>query len=445
MLNRKVLFLGEAALRAQIQGVLATSGWDIHGASDMRGANRLLAEHRFHVGVLVFHDLTEPRCADLGEFLRSHAELEWIGCFGEGVAARPCCRDMIVNHLFDHHTLPIHGGHLLMCLGHAHGRALLRESAQPLVLSDEDAIVGASLALLELRRQTQLIARTTAPALIRGESGSGKELIAQSIHRLSPRSRGPFVAVNCGAISPWLVHSELFGHERGAFTGATCERRGLLESADKGTLFLDEIGDLPREQQTNLLRFLEEGSINRVGGSRTMQLDVRVVAATHVDLQRAVNNGSFRQDLFYRLSVLPLWVPPLRERREDIPRIAAHVFRKYAADKAPGLKGISREAEVAMQAYSWPGNVRELINRVRRGMIMAQGRLLLPHDLELEAPSRALWERALDHARGQAERKAIAATLESNGRNISGAARQLGVSRMTLYRLLVKHGINASQ
>jgi DNA-binding NtrC family response regulator len=444
MLKRPALCVGDVALRMHVQELLAAADWELHGASDFRAANRLLAEHEFRVGLVLYADLSDARCSELAEFLRSHGDLEWVGCFGASAPTRPRCRDLIVNHLFDHHTVPINGTHLGMCLGHAHGRALLRESV-PAGLTEEDAIVGSSIAVLELRRQARLIAATSAPALIGGESGSGKELIAHAIHRQSARARGPFVAVNCGAISPSLIHSELFGHERGAFTGAVAERRGLLESADHGTLFLDEIGDLPLEQQTSLLRFLEEGSINRVGGTRTMKLDVRVAAATHVDLQQAVRVGRFRQDLFYRLSVLPLRVPPLRERREDIRRIAAHAFRKYSAEKAPALRGISREAYAAMEAHHWPGNVRELINRMRRAMIMAQGRLILPLDLELEPAYDTALLRALDRAREQAERKTIECTLQSTRGNIASAARHLGVSRMTLYRLLVKHGINPSR
>jgi DNA-binding NtrC family response regulator len=246
--------------------------------------------------------------------------------------------------------------------------------------------------------------------------------------------------VNCGAIPSTLIQSELFGHEKGAFTGADREKRGLIEAASGGTLFLDEIGDLPRELQINLLRFLQEGTISRVGSIRTIRVDARVIAATHVDLERAVANGSFREDLFYRLNVLSLRVPPLRERNEDIETLAEHFFDKFAAEKSPRLKGFSDRAFAAMRAHTWPGNVRELINRIRRAMVMAQGRLITPADLGLEKSVGAPQE-ALEEARTRAEQNAIATSLKRAGKNVTLAAKHLGVSRMTLYRLMAKHGM----
>ena len=248
------------------------------------------------------------------------------------------------------------------------------------------------------------------------------------------------MAVNCGAIAPSLIHAELFGHERGAFTGAASERRGLIEAANGGTLFLDEIGDLPLELQTNLLRFLQEKTINRVGAVRSLSVDARVVAASHVDLAEAVAVGKFREDLFYRLNVLPIEVPPLRSRMEDVPVLAEHFFRLCAADSKTRVKGFSRQAMAAMTAHGWPGNVRELYNRVQRAVVMSDERIIGPEDLGL-APAHVNAGQALDAARTTAERDAIAHTLTRVGRNITRAARELGVSRMTLYRLMDKHSI----
>ena len=247
--------------------------------------------------------------------------------------------------------------------------------------------------------------------LVNGESGSGKELTAQAIHRHSSRAEGPFVPVNCGAIQATLIQSELFGHEKGAFTGANKEGRGLIEAANGGTIFLDEIGDLSLDLQINLLRFLQEKTINRVGSTRSIRVDARVIAATHVDLEKAVAAGTFREDLFYRLNVVPLRVPSLRERHDDIGVLAEHFFQQFAAEKGPQLKGFSRRAMVAMGEHVWPGNVRELINRVRRAMVMTEGRLIGPTDLGLEEREDGRAWDALEEARTRAERGAISVSL----------------------------------
>ncbi len=276
---------------------------------------------------------------------------------------------------------------------------------------------------------------------------------------------------------PGLIQSELFGYARGAFTGAARDKAGLIESAAGGTLFLDEIADLPKDLQSNLLRFLQEKTIYRVGATRSIDVDVRIIAASHVNLQQAVADGSFREDLFYRLNVLPLTVPPLRERKEDLPLLAEHFFRLFASDRAARLQGFSASALRAIAAHDWPGNVRELLNRTRRAMVMADGRLISPADLGLdEAGIDAMQldagkvqvgtdsgqastgsgqggtnsnhagaanggKESLAQSRLRAERIAIGHCLERNARNVSRAARELGVSRMTLYRLLDKHGI----
>ena len=421
---------------------LAAEGWKVQSSGDLIAAHRQLQEHRFLAGLLVPGRIDHDGCLELDAFLRAHGGPEWVGAFELAVVALPACRDLIVDHLFDHHTLPVNVTKIGSTLGHAHGHATLRDASRAAYIPPHDtAIIGTSPAAQELLRQMLRVAKVDAPVLISGQSGSGKELTAQAIHRHSSRANGPFVPVNCGAIQATLIQSELFGHEKGAFTGASKEGRGLIEAANGGTIFLDEIGDLSLELQINLLRFLQEKTINRVGSTRTIRVDARVIAATHVDLEKAVAKGTFREDLFYRLNVVPLQIPTLRERRGDVGMLAEHFFREFAADRGPQLKGFSRRALVALGEHPWPGNVRELINRVRRAMVMAEGRLIGPGDLGLvEREESRAWD-ALEEARTRAERGAIAVSLQQAGRNVTEAARQLGVSRMTLYRLMAKHGI----
>ncbi len=446
MPGKNILFLGECASAEALCDHLRNLDWQVHRATDLRTAKRLLAQHPFTVGLIVQADLDDAACTELDAFCGNHGNLEWVGGFDAASIVKPACRDLIIARLFDHHTFPLDLSRLTSCIGHAHGRAMLRKAegaADP--LRGDAVLVGQSVAIAELLRQTRRTASTDAPVLIRGESGSGKELVAQTVHRCSRRVRGPFVAVNCGTIQPTLIQSELFGHEKGSFTGAVAEKRGLFEEANGGTLFLDEIGDLPLDLQVNLLRFLQEGTVTPVGSTRVLKLDVRVVAATHVDLDGAVAAGRFREDLYYRLAVLPLHVAPLRERREDIRLLAEHFFRRFSAEKRPRLKGFSHLAILALEAHHWPGNVRELINRVRCSMIMAEGRLIMPADLGLQASRGPAPYNVLDEARRNAEHTAIHSILQQTGRNVAVSARQLGVSRMTLYRLMDKHGLNISQ
>ena len=250
-------------------------------------------------------------------------------------------------------------------------------------------------------------------------------------------------AVNCGALPPTLIESELFGHEKGAFTGASQRKTGFIEAADGGTIFLDEIGDLPMELQINLLRFLQEQTIERVGSHVSIKVNARVIAATHVDIESAVEQGRFREDLFYRLHVLNLRMPPLRERGDDIEILARFFFERFGREKRANVRGFSQKAMQAMREYDWPGNVREVINRVRRAMVMSEKRLITPQDLGLTAGQHSRGRViTLEQAREEAERHAIIACLTRARNNISCAARYLGVSRVTLYRLLNKHAID---
>ena len=306
-------------------------------------------------------------------------------------------------------------------------------------------LLGESPQIKALRLEIQKVARVDAPVVINGESGTGKELVAKAIHDLSRFSNGSFVAVNCGAMATDLVQSELFGYEKGAFTGAIRKKIGYIEAANNGTLFLDEIGDLPLCQQINLLRFLQEKTIQRVGGTEDIYVNVRVIAATHVDLEAAVSNGKFREDLYYRLNVLQLKLAPLREREGDIDFLANHFFRKFSNEKRPIVKGFSKDCIKKMRHYIWPGNVREMMNRIRRSMVMCEKELITAFDLSIGKPLLDFELSSLKTVKEEAEREAIRQELLRTENNITLAASNLAISRVTLYRLMAKYEIGSPQ
>jgi two-component system NtrC family response regulator len=284
------------------------------------------------------------------------------------------------------------------------------------------------------------------PVLITGESGTGKELVARAIHRQSSRQSEPFVPINCGAIPETLLESELFGYEKGAFTGATQQRKGRIESAQGGTLFLDEIGDIPLGLQVKLLRFLQDHSINRLGGKESIAVDARIIAATNVDLKKAISDGRFREDLYYRLCVVTIGVPSLRERESDIPLLARTFLMRFSDELKKPLKGFTPQAMEALTSYGWPGNVRELENRVKRAVVMAEGRYVIPDNLELQTPVSGVTESAsLKVSRDSREKDLVRLALEKAEGNISRAAAELGISRPTLYQLLTRYGLRKSK
>jgi Nif-specific regulatory protein len=308
-------------------------------------------------------------------------------------------------------------------------------------------MVGASPALQGIIGQVQRVATTKATVLVRGESGAGKELIARAIHEASDRTSGPFVCLNCAALSETLLESELFGHEKGAFTGATERKIGKFEAAHKGTLMLDEIGEMSPAIQAKFLRVLEGHPFERVGGSGRVQVDVRVVAATNRDLERAVAAGDFRRDLYFRLKVVEIIVPPLRRRPEDIEPLAAHFLNRFATETGRKLRGFTPEAVEAMQAYHWPGNIRELRNVIERAVVLSQGESIDVHELSLShlaAPGETDANAALRSGPfvpmtiEEMERRHVLATLEAVGGNKTKAAAILGIERSTLDRKLAK-------
>jgi DNA-binding NtrC family response regulator len=302
-------------------------------------------------------------------------------------------------------------------------------------------MVGTSDAIRAIFALIRRVAPFDVPVLLTGESGTGKELAALAIHERSPRAERPFVPINCGAIPEALLESELFGHEKGAFTGATHGRKGRFEAAEGGTIFLDEIGELAPSLQVKVLRFLQDHVVERVGGRSGVPLDVRVIAATNRDIQAMVGRGEFREDLYFRLAVLTIHMPPLRERGDDVVLMARYFLQRYAQEAKQPLRGYAREAIAALQQHAWPGNVRELINRVRRAVVVAEGALIQPGDLGLELPGAALALPSLREARRRAERQCLRDALErANGSKVE-AARLLGISRTQLYDLIARYRI----
>ncbi|KPL19465.1 MAG: Fis family transcriptional regulator [candidate division Zixibacteria bacterium SM23_81] len=302
-------------------------------------------------------------------------------------------------------------------------------------------IIGNCPQMLNVFDIVDRVATTNATVLIYGESGTGKEVMARAIHRQSLRKNKPFTPINCGAIPENLLESELFGYEKGAFTGAVGRRKGKFELADGGTLFLDEIAELTLALQVKILRFLQEREIERVGGREPIELDVRIIAATNKNLQEEMEKNTFREDLYYRLSVVSISLPPLRDRGEDIVLLANSFLSHFNKEYGKNLKRYSTEALLQLQTYKWPGNVRELENRVKRAVIMARGNLVVPEDLDLQLLEKG-GRLTLRQAKKKLERNFIREALIRNRGNISRAARELAISRATLYDLLEKHQID---
>lgn len=328
---------------------------------------------------------------------------------------------------------------LRRCFHVAHLEHEIRTSQRKLKQDTFDGMLGAHACMEAVFTTIRKVATTDAPVLILGESGTGKEMAAQAIHQRSPRRDGPFVAINCSAIPETLIESELFGHERGAFTGAHTQRKGRIESAERGTLFLDEIGETPPAIQVKLLRFLQSHSLERVGGHHPIAVDVRIIAATNANLAEGMATGTFREDLFYRLAVVQLAMPALRERGEDIVLLAEAFRQKFAEENKKSKLSFSPDALKALRSHSWPGNVRELQNRVRRAVIMSGSKRLSPADLELsEAPTNIT---SLKEARESLERELLQQALRISEGNITAAAVAIGISRPTFYELMVKLGI----
>lgn len=443
--SRQLMAVGNTTSLQLMLQQLSGYGWSVHHADTPQEAMELLNREGCKVGLTTI----TPSASSLPLDVDSRpglSQIQWVAVIERDALRHHKARDLIYNACYAYQAHPTDAKKLDILLESALDMANLHEAHPIPTLScpgDDYHMVGESPIMQQLFHTIRKVAAADAPVLITGESGTGKELTARAIHAHSSRRHGPFNVVNCGALPSGLIQSELFGHEKGAFTGANQRKIGIIESSQGGTLFLDEIGDLPLDMQVNLLRFLENLKVFRVGGLQEIPVDVRVLAATHVDLEKAVDRGDFREDLYHRLNVLQVRTPALREHPEDIEPLACFFFQKFSAEKPSRVRGFSHDCTVVMRQHSWPGNIRELVNRVRRSMVMCEHRLIIPSDMGLErrhSPSRGT--DTLQQVRDMAESEAIMAALARNKHKVLHAARELGVSRVTLYRLLEKHGID---
>ncbi len=457
MVQEKLLIVeDESSVAKQLKWSLGDL-YDISIAEDAEKARHLLASGVFPVvtldlGLPPLHNSPKIGLKLLGEMstISPHTKVIVI----TGNAERDNAVQAVALGAADFCTKPIDLNVLQIILKRTFGIHALEETNRKLQLqADQNRnilcnMLGISEAMSKVFSTIRKVSSTEYPVLITGDSGTGKEMAAHAFHELSPRSKQPFVIINCGAIPENLLESELFGHEKGAFTGAVSRKIGKLENADKGTVFLDEIGELPLAMQVKLLRCLQESTIERLGGNATINLDVRVVAATNIDLQDAIDQGTFREDLYFRLNVIPLRMPSLKERSEDILLLAQHFLRTEAKVLKTGRISFAPSAMAALTYHNWPGNVRELQNRVRRALSLFSGKLITPDDLGLEGEltgkqgSEKLL--SLHEARSQAELKCIQRALVLTGNNISQAAKLLATSRPTLHDLINKHSIDCS-
>ena len=449
-MTRVLVVDDEESIRRSLAGILSDEGLDVRTAHDgtqalaqLRGAG---PEGLPHVVLLDIAMPGRDGLDVLAEIAETWPELAVVMMSGHGTI-ETAVRSTKLG-AFDFVEKPLSVDKLLLTIQHALERARLQAENRRL---RDDAlraheILGTSEPMRKLKEQIAVAAPTNGWVLITGENGTGKELVARQIHLQSRRAQKPFVAVNCAAIPEELIESELFGHEKGAFTGAIAQKRGKFELAHEGTIFLDEIADMSLKTQAKILRILQEHKFERVGGSDTIEVEVRVIAATNKSLEKEIAAGRFREDLYYRLNVIPFHVPPLRERREDIPVLAHAFLREFCAESAVKPKEIAARAMHVLQGYSWPGNVRELRNLMERLVLMTPGPTIrvedLPETLRLAPPAPASAE-SLEDARRAFEREFVLAKLREHGGNISRTAEAIGLARESLSRKLRQLRIEA--
>ncbi|KQN16012.1 PEP-CTERM-box response regulator transcription factor [Sphingomonas aurantiaca] len=447
--DRPVLLIVEDDLGLQRQLRWAYEGYEIVVASDRTQA---LDAIRAHEPAVVTLDLGLPPDPDgvtegfatLRDILAMKPDTKVIVASGHG--ARESALQAIADGAWDFYAKPIDIDALGLIVSRAfHVHALEAENRRLAARIDSGGfggLISASPEMAVVTRTLERVAPANVSVMLLGASGTGKELLARGLHQASPRARGNFVAINCAAIPETLLESELFGHEKGAFTGAVKTTEGKIEQAAGGTLFLDEIGDVPLALQVKLLRFLQERVIERVGGRKAIPVDTRIVCATHQNVDAMVADGRFREDLYYRLAEIVVRIPALADRTGDAVLLARHFVTRYAASMNPAVTGLAPDARAAIDGWGWPGNVRELENRIKRAVIMADGKLVTAIDLDLDGKAEDAAALNLRAARELADRKAIRQALVRADGNISGASRLLGISRPTLYDLLKSYDLH---
>jgi two-component system NtrC family response regulator len=433
-------------IRSQLRWALSAD-FDVTESEDRPSAMKAFAEKKPEVvlvdlGLPPHPGTAQEGLALIGDLISSDSATRVVVISGQG--EKENALRAVGEGAYDFFCKPVNVEELKTIIGRAFHVGRLEREYQAMQRQFEtegfEGMLGKSPAVKQVFATVRKLDPTDAPVLVLGESGTGKEVVALTIHRRSKRAKGPFVAINCGAIPETLIEAELFGHERGAFTGAHTQRPGKIETAEGGTLFLDEIGELPLALQVKLLRFLQEQQIERIGGRKQIRVDTRVIAATNVDLEKAMGEGKFREDLFYRLAVVVIKLPPLRERETDVVVLAEAFLKRYASDQGKGRLRFSKEALLALQEYSWPGNVRELENRVKRAVIMADDLRVTPENLSLTSGSPGAGLN-LREARDQLEREMLTKALRKHRGKISPAAADLGISRPTFYEMMEKLGI----
>lgn len=454
MKSRILVIDDEAAIRDSMRMILEYEGYEFLGAAT--GEEGITAVSRESVD-LVFLDIKMPGMDGLealGRIKALAADLPVVMISGHGTVSTAV--EATKLGAFDFIEKPLATERILVTIRNALGFTRLNDENRTLLRAVESRheMIGSGPALRGVLEAVRRAAPTNATVLIRGESGAGKELVARSIHRNSLRTRERFVQVNCAAIPDDLIESELFGHEKGSFTGATEKQIGKFELADRGTIFLDEVGDMSLKTQAKVLRVLQEGEVERLGSSRTLKVDVRVIAATNKDLEAEIEKGGFREDLFFRLSVIPIFVPPLRERAEDIPDLVKHFAELFSRENNFRTKRFTPEAVAGLQRQRWKGNIRELRNTVERLIIMTPGDVIDADDLpgsqrgdgrtaSPEAPADRL--STLREFKESAERTFLVEKLKEHGWNISRTAEAIGTPRSNLYKKLEQYNIKQEQ
>ncbi len=448
MTARILIVDDEAAIRSTLSGALEDEGFTVDSCGTGAEALERLQRGRWD---LVLLDVWMPGMDGLealSRIMREHPAQRVVMMSGHGTIETAVRATKL--GAYDFVEKPLHLDRLTIVIRNVLEARRLSEENRALreAVTEQWNLIGETPVIRQLRDMVARAAASNASVLITGENGTGKEMVARALHRMSPRAGKPFVAVNCAAIPEELIESELFGHEKGAFTGAIAQKPGRFDQADGGTLFLDEIGDMSLKTQAKVLRILQEQQFERVGGNKSIKVDVRIVAATNKDLQKAIADGAFREDLFYRVNVIPFHIPPLRERRDDIPRFVHYFTTRYAIEAGQPEKAFTPEAIESLRGYHWPGNVRELRNVIERLMVLGPDvidAIDLPPEVRTATRRRSKGDTSLQEAREEFEREFLVEKLHEHDHNISRTAEAINMSRENLSRRLKALGITVQK